>query len=125
MNNVNIIGRLTADVVLNKTPNGKSVANFALAVNDGQDRTYFVDCVAWERTADLIAQYISKGSILPVSGKLTTRTYKDKNEMTHKVTEVLVERIDFVEKKTTDKQTIQNAEFTEVEPAVENDDLPF
>lgn len=124
MNTVNIIGRLTADVITNKTPNGKSVANFTLAVNDGQDRTYFVDCVAWERTADLIAQFLSKGSLLPVSGKLTTRSY-EKDGHSVKRTEVLVERIDFVEKKQVDKPVAKEAEFEIIENVVSDDDLPF
>lgn len=123
MNSVNIIGRLTADVILNKTPNGKSVANFTLAVNDGQDRTYFIDCVAWEKTADLISQYLKKGSMLPVSGKLTTRSY-EKDGHTVKRTEVLVERIDFVEKKQSEKEDEPKFD-TGVIIDVPNDDLPF
>lgn len=125
MNSTNIIGRLTADVIINKTNSGKSVANFTLAVNDGQDRTYYVDCVAWERTAELIAEYLGKGSILPVSGKLTTRSYKDKNEVSHKVTEVLVDRIDFVQSKQADKPIAKETAFEVIENVVSDDDLPF
>lgn len=123
MNSVNIIGRLTADVITNKTPNGKSVANFTLAVNDGQDRAYYVDCVAWEKTADLISQYLKKGSMLPVSGKLTTRSY-EKDGHTVKRTEVLVERIDFVEKKQSEKEDEPKFD-TGVIIDVPNDDLLF
>ena len=128
MNTVNLIGRLTADIELKQTPSGKLVSNFALAVNDGKDKTYFIDCVAWEKTAELIERYMSKGTLFALSGRLTTRSYQDKNGNNRKTTEVLVDRIDFLEKKDA-LMKVNKEGVVEFDTGplidVEDDDLPF
>jgi len=128
MNTVNLIGRLTADIELKQTPSGKLVSNFALAVNDGKDKTYFIDCVAWEKTAELIERYMSKGTLFALSGRLTTRSYQDKNGNNRKTTEVLVDRIDFLEKKDAVVKANTEGVFEfDTGPLIqiEDDDLPF
>lgn len=99
MNNVNLIGRLTKDASLHKTQEGKSVASFTLAVDGFNDKADFISCVAWEKRADVIAQYCRKGSQIGVTGRLATRNYKDKDDKTVYVTEVVVERVDLIEPK--------------------------
>ena len=95
MNSVNIIGRLTRDQELRKTANGRSVTNFCLAVNRANEGADFIDCVAWNQTADLACKYLSKGSQIGVTGRLQTRTY-DKDGHTRKVVEVVMERMQFL-----------------------------
>lgn len=70
MNNVTLIGRVTEDIELRTTTNGKSVANFTLAVRRNKEETDFIDCKAWKGTADYLSTYIHKGNRIAVTGRL-------------------------------------------------------
>ena len=96
MNSVNIIGRLTRDPELRKTSNGRSVTNFCLAVNRANEDADFIDCVAWNQTADLACKYLSKGSKIGVTGRIQSRTYDDKNGNSRKIVEVVIDRMQFL-----------------------------
>ena len=91
-----LTGRLTRDNEL-KTVNEHSVVSFTLASSrdykneDGTSPSALIDCVLWGSSAEHFATLTSKGDTLQVSGRLQTRTYKDKNETSHKVTELLVD----------------------------------
>lgn len=108
MNNVVLIGRLTKDVELRRTNSGKAVASFTLAVNkdfkneEGNYDADFIDCVAFEPKAETISKYVHKGDKFGVIGQLATRSYETKEGKKVKVTEVKVEKFDFLENK---KQT--------------------
>ena len=108
MNCVMIIGRMTKDVELRRTNSGKAVASFTLAVNkdfrneQGGYDADFIDCVAFEQKAETISQYVHKGDRFGVVGQLATRSYETKEGKKVKVTEVKVEKFDFLESK---KQT--------------------
>lgn len=122
MNNVFLLGRLTADPEIKKTTTGKSVANFTLAVNRrGQSKeTDFINCTAWEKTADLLSNYFTKGKPIIVEGAIQTRSYEDKNGNKRTATDVVVRNIEFVlSDKTLAEQPKEEDAFTEV------DDLPF
>ncbi len=103
-NKVILMGNLTRDVEVRTTASGQSVANFSLAVSrswrgqDGQqqDQTSFINCVAWGRVGDIIAQYVHKGSPLLVSGRLDQRSYQDKVGNKRSAVEVVVEDFNFV-----------------------------
>jgi single-strand DNA-binding protein len=78
-NKVILVGRLTRDPELQYTPQQTPVCQFGLAVNQrskGRDEACFVDCVAWEKTAENIAQYLRKGSSVLVDGKLTYESWE-------------------------------------------------
>lgn len=102
-NKVILMGNLTRDVEVRTTPNGQSVANFSLAVSrnwkgqDGQqqEQTSFINCVAWGKVGEIIAQYTSKGSALLVSGRLDQRSYEDKEGNKRQAVEVVVEDFNF------------------------------
>ena len=99
MNIVILSGRLTKDPDIRYTIPKKAVASFSLAVDDGKDKdgnrkTQFLNCVAWEKTAELLDQYFKKGDGLTVNGKLTSRSY-EKDGKKQYVTEVLVSGIEF------------------------------
>ena len=112
MNVVSLIGRLTKDPEIRRTQNGNPVVTFTLAVDNRhkEDGAEFIVCVAWNRTAELINQYVKKGHRLAVNGRLSTRTYESKGQR-HFVTEVIVADMDFLEKKgQTEEQTFNNFE---------------
>ena len=100
MNQVILIGNTTTDIEVKKTQNGKSVASFTLAVSQGKDKpSDFINCVAWEKTAELLSQYVKKGHKVAVIGKVSTRSYEDKDGKKVYVTEILVREIEFLEQK--------------------------
>lgn len=103
-NKVILMGNLTRDVEMRTTPSGQNVANFSLAVTRSwrdqngaqQDKTSFINCVAWGKPGEIIAQYVSKGSPLLVSGRLEQRSYDDKDGNKRSVMDVIVEDFNFV-----------------------------
>ena len=97
MNNCSFIGRLGKDPEMRYTPNGKAVVSFSLAVNrDGKkDVSDWIDFIAWEKTAEVIAQYCHKGDLIGVTGALQHRSWEDKEGKKHSAHEVRVIRIDF------------------------------
>ena len=82
MNSTNMVGRLTADPELRRTPDGTAVCTFTLAVRRpaSKDTSDFIDFVAWRQSAEYLCQYGHKGDIVSVSGPLTSRKWKDKND---------------------------------------------
>lgn len=111
LNNVIIMGRLTADPELKSTQNGTSVLQFTVAVDrdfvkQGEERqTDFINCVAFKETANHIAKWFSKGRMIAVEGRLQTRSYDDKNGTKHYVTEVIVNKASFTGEKRQDQQS--------------------
>lgn len=99
INSCVVIGRFTKDVEIRKTQSGKSVVQFTLAVNRrGKDAgADFINCVAWEKTADVIAQYCHKGDRIGIIGRIATRSYDDKySNKKIFVTEIMVEQVEFL-----------------------------
>ena len=73
-------GRLGRDPEMNYTPNGKAVTKFSIAVDQGKDQpTMWLNIVAWERLAERIAETAHKGNEMFIQGRLTMRTYDDRN----------------------------------------------
>lgn len=101
INNVVLVGRLTRDPELRKTQSGTSVLSFTCAVNrkfQSQDQTAdFVNCVAWNQTADFLARYATKGALVGVEGRIQTRTYDDKTGNKVYVTEVVCDSVQLLE----------------------------
>lgn len=103
LNNISVMGRLTADPEVRQTPNGVSVCSFTIANDkdfkrDG-DAPNWIDCVAWRNNAEFIGKYFKKGSLIVVTGTLQTRQYQDKNGNNRKATEVVVNQQYFAESK--------------------------
>ena len=101
INKVVIIGRLTADIEVQKTNSGKSVAHFTIACErpkrkDQEKQTDFIRCVAWEKTADVLAQYAKKGMFLGIDGMLTVNNYTAQNGEKRTTTEVLTNTIQLI-----------------------------
>ena len=150
LNNVVLMGRLTADPELRHTPNGVAVTSFTLAVNRsyakaGTERaTDFIDIVAWRNTAEFVSKYFTKGLLVAVEGSIQTRTYQDKNGNNRKAFEVVANNVHFAEGKRDstphenfDGSNSQSQMSGDVAPSFENgsddefkeipadDDLPF
>ena len=111
MNEVVLIGRLMRDPELKFTSGeGKAVATFTLAVErkfkskSGETESDFINCVAWNKTAEIVAQYSGKGKLLGVSGRLQTRSYVDKEGTKKYVSEVICNEIKIVEWANSDKR---------------------
>lgn len=88
-----IAGRLTKDVELAKTQNGNSVAKFTVAVNGYNDTTDFINCVAWNKLADIVNMYCKKGDLVTVEGRISVRNYENQQGQRIYITEVVVSNI--------------------------------
>ena len=107
MNKVILIGRLTKDPELRRTPTDVSVVQFTIAVNrayqqNGEKQADFINCVAWRNQAENLAKYIKKGGQIAVEGSIQTRSYDDPNGVRKFVTEVICNQITFLESKKAD-----------------------
>ncbi|MCM3664461.1 single-stranded DNA-binding protein [Mesobacillus subterraneus] len=105
MNRVVLVGRLTKDPELRFTPNGVAVATFTLAVNraftnqQGEREADFINCVVWRRPAENVANFLKKGSLAGVDGRVQTRSYDGQDGKRVYVTEILAESVQFLEPK--------------------------
>ena len=103
MNRVVLVGRLTKDPELRYTPNGVPVATFTLAVNrtfsnqKGEREADFINCVIWRKPAENVANYLKKGSLAGVDGRIQTRNYEGQDGKRVYVTEVQAESVQFLE----------------------------
>ena len=103
INNVVLVGRLTRDPELRKTQTGKSVLSFSCAVNrkfkTETQTADFINCVAWNQTADFLARYATKGALVGIEGRIQTRNYDDKTGNRVYVTEVVCDSVQLLESK--------------------------
>jgi single-strand DNA-binding protein len=95
MNKVFLVGRLTRDPELRSLPSGKPVANFTVATNEYRgggagERTEYHNCVAWDRLAEVCGQFLSKGQLVDIEGRLQTRQWDDDAGVRHWKTEIVV-----------------------------------
>lgn len=131
INKAIIMGRLTHEPELRQTGTGHSVCSFSIAVNNGYGenrRTDFINCVAWNKTAEFVSRYFTKGKMIIVIGRITTRAWEDKNGKKCYATDVVADEVSFGESKGTaseSKPSLSEAideGFLSVEP---DDDMPF
>lgn len=121
MNLVVLIGRLTGSPELKQTSTNKDVVTFTLAINRlTGDEADFVNCVAWDKTALFITNYMAKGDRIGVQGRIQTRTYNKQDGSKGTITEVIVERAEFCDGKSR-KPEMTNGETIPVESGF----LPF
>lgn len=104
MNNVSLIGRLTKDPELRYTPSGVAVARFTLAVNrtfkkEGEQQADFINVVTWRKTAENTANFLRKGSLAGVGGRIQTGSYDGQDGKKVFTVEVVAENVQFLEPK--------------------------
>ena len=105
LNKAILMGRLTRDPELRHTQSNVPVCSFSLAVErdrkgpDGSRQTDFIDCVAWNRTAEFVSQWFTKGMITIVVGRAQSRNWEDKNGGKRVTVEINCEEVSFGETK--------------------------
>ena len=131
LNKVILIGRLTKDPDLRFTPNGVAVANFTLAVDrvfSKEKETDFIPCVMWRKQAENCAEYIGKGSLVAVEGRIQVRSYDDKNGQRRWITEIICDSVQFLDRRGQQEQEQQQqGQVVQMGQEVEfsEDDIPF
>ena len=105
LNHITIMGRITKDIELRRTPTGVAVASFTLAVDrdfkekNGEKETDFIDVVAWKNTAEFVEKYFGKGRVAVVSGRLQMRSWTDKEGNKRRTAEVIADNVYFGDSK--------------------------
>ncbi|OCA12710.1 single-stranded DNA-binding protein [Mammaliicoccus sciuri] len=105
INSTTLVGRLTKDPELRTTPSGVEVGNFTLAVNrtftnqNGEREADFINCIVFRKQAVNVNQYLSKGKLAGIVGRLQTRSYENKEGKRVYVTEVVCDSVQFLEPK--------------------------
>lgn len=143
VNRIVLVGRLTRDPELRKTPSGASVVAFTLAVDNrptkgGEKTASFIPVIGWNQTADNVAKYVHKGSLVGVDGRLTQRSYDKRDGSKAQVFEVVADSVQFLEPVAKPSETEGNApasapsapETANTPPLTDadfigGDDLPF
>lgn len=144
INMVALMGRLTYEPELRKTPSDVSVLRFQVACDRSYQRAGaerqadFIDCVAWRQTAEFISRYFHKGSMIAVEGTIQTSNYTDKNGNNRKQIEVLANNVSFCGSKSENGNAASTGGYNEPAPSYANadnsdfeeivdddDDLPF
>ena len=103
INRVVLVGRMTRDPELRRTPQGDAVTSFTLALNrnytsrDGQQQADFINCVVWRKPAENVERYCSKGSLVGVEGRIQTRSYDNSQGQKVYVVEVICDSVQFLE----------------------------
>ena len=141
LNRVVIVGRLVRDPELRKTASDRSVVAFTVALdnrttNNGEKSTSYIPCTAWNSTAESIAKFMKKGTLVGVDGHLNQRSYTANDGRKVSVVEVIADSVQFLEKKndssvnsSTTSNNDYNRQMPEDEPVegidASDDDLPF
>lgn len=118
INTVALVGRLAKDPDLRTTTSGTGVATFTLAVNrdfkdaNGNREADFINCVAWRKTAEILANYAKKGSLIGLIGRIQTRSYENQQGNRVFVTEVVVERFNLLESRSNNDTGVSNNQTT-------------
>lgn len=139
-NKVFLMGNLTRDPELRHTPSNQPVANIGLAINrryrtaggESREETTFVDCEAWGRTAETMAQYLQKGRPVFVEGRLKLDTWQDRDSgQNRSKLKVVIDNFQFIDSKGGDGPSgggqpsgARSSSGGGYEP-IEEDDIPF
>lgn len=137
INNVVLVGRLTRDPELRYTPSNVAVATFSLAVNRnfknqaGDYEADFINCIMWRQQAENFANWLKKGALVGITGRIQTRSYDNQQGQRVYVTEVVAESFQILEKKdnAANNASMENQippSFEKTNPMdISDDDLPF
>ncbi|MBI2252158.1 MAG: single-stranded DNA-binding protein, partial [Armatimonadetes bacterium] len=134
-----LIGRVTADPELRYTPSGKPVVNFVIAVDrpknaDGKKEADFVTIVAWQKLAEICANYLNKGKLIAIDGRLQVRSFETQDGQKRKVYEVVANNMQMLsprESKIQDEGGALSSESVETslsqlqEPEETLEEIPF
>ena len=125
INKVILMGRLAKDPELRHTGTGKPVTSFSIAINAGygeNQHTDFVNCTAWNKTAEFVSNYFTKGKMIIVIGRISTRSWEGQEGKRNYATEVIASEVSFAESKSENPSAAKD-DFTPLDEA--DDDLPW
>ncbi|ABX80820.1 single-stranded DNA-binding protein [Acholeplasma laidlawii] len=147
INRVVLVGRITKDVDHRVTTSGASVVSFTLAVNrnftsaSGEREADFINCVTWRASADFMKNYVKKGNLLAVDGRMQTRNYEDNDGRTVYITEVVADSVQLLESRSSNQSDnsgqyrnkyeanqsndAQDELYESTKNLIADDDLPF
>ena len=136
MNRVNLIGRLTKDPELRFTPGtGMAVSTFTVAVDrrankDGKKEADFIPIVVWGKQGENVANYMSKGRLIGISGRIQTRNYEGKDGIRRYVTEIVADEVQFLDYKNNSSNNVANdnnsTSYDEGwNDPIDDDEIPF
>ncbi|MBG0762454.1 single-stranded DNA-binding protein [Acholeplasma laidlawii] len=147
INRVVLVGRITKDVDHRVTTSGASVVSFTLAVNrnftsaSGEREADFINCVTWRASADFMKNYVKKGNLLAVDGRMQTRNYQDNDGRTVYITEVVADSVQLLESRSSNQgdnsgqyrnkyeenqsNDAQDELYESTKNLIADDDLPF
>ena len=145
LNVITMVGRLVRDPELRRTNAGTAVGAFTIACDDsrkgpnGEKQTVFIDCTLFGKQAETLAKFFKKGSLIGLTGRLSQRKYLNRQNVEVKATEIVVDRIEFVD--SAKERGLDNSGFVSDVPPADNepssegknldaidvvdDDLPF
>ncbi len=123
------IGRVTKDIEKKVTQSGKSVVSFTIAIKRDKETSDFINCVSWNNTADFLSQYVSKGDLISIDGKVQTRSYDKQDGTKAYITEVITNAVNLLSKvqKEKSQNTSSNYYIDEINTdlTVDDSELPF
>ena len=125
MNNVVLIGRLTKDPELKYSQSGKAYCRFTVAVNRdfNKDEVDFINCLAFNKTAEIIAEWLGKGLRIALQGRIQTGSYENKNGDTVYTTEIVADRFEFLDNSKESEN--KNKSYSNNDEVLDDDDFPF
>lgn len=133
LNKVMLIGRLGADPEIKYTQSGSPVANLRIATDESytdrngqrQEKTEWHTVIAFQRTAEICQQYLHKGSLVYIEGKLQTRKWQDKNGQERYTTEIRVDRLQMLERRQEGNAPAQQSATQQAHEEPGWDECPF
>lgn len=136
INRVVLTGRITKELDPRKSQSGMSILQFTLAVDrghkkEGQPSADFINCIAFNKTADLMTSYLHKGSLIGVDGRIQTRNYENREGQRVYVTEVIADSVTFLESRNQQPQPQRQSNSVYMNDVksetsdIYSDDLPF
>ena len=130
INNVTLVGRLTKDVELKYTPSNVANVSFTLAVNrtfknaNGEREADFINCVIWRQAAENFANWVKKGALIGITGRIQTRNYENQQGQRVYITEVIAENFQMLESRN-QQQGQQQAQPQQAKQQQVNQPDPF
>ena len=131
INNVTLVGRLTKDVELKYTPSNVANVSFTLAVNrtfknaNGERESDFINCVIWRKSAENFANFVKKGALIGITGRIQTRNYENQQGQRVYVTEVIADNFQMLESRSQQQSQPQQSKQQSSTPNFGRDSDPF
>lgn len=110
LNIVALVGRIVSELEIKETPSGKKYLKFCVANTQGNQKSNFIDCLAWEQNAEFICKYYHKGDPISIEGRLEANIYQDSQGNKKKIMSVVVRSSEFLPNKKQDNSNYQKTQ---------------